>query len=194
VKEMLGQSTFNYPKLYLLTHYAHQIECFGSLPQYSTEITEALHKPLKDAYRQSNRVDTTPQILDRYIRESACRMLELNLYAWGKELELALDIKNLVSELQKERQGPKGKQEGPMFGGRQQPRSTVPEPLSVLARRLRIPILVTKFEEYMRLNGDLGVNRQNAQDMARYQGEYFNSVGIPVPQFQGDGMETHHVR
>jgi len=121
VKEMLGQSTFNYPKLHLLTHYAHQIEHFGSLPQYSTEITEALHKPLKDAYRWSNRVNATPQILDSYARESACRMLEFNLCAWGKELELAPDIKNLVSGLQKERQGPKGKQEGPVFGGRQQP-------------------------------------------------------------------------
>jgi len=117
VKEMLGQSTFNYPKLHLLMHYVHQIERFGSLPQYSMEITETFHKPLKDAYRQSNRVDATPQILDSYTRESACRMLELNLCAWGKELELAPDIKNLVSGLQKERQGPKGKQEGPVFGG-----------------------------------------------------------------------------
>jgi len=45
VKKILGQSTFNYPKLYLLILSTHQIKCFGSLPQYSTEITEALHKP-----------------------------------------------------------------------------------------------------------------------------------------------------
>ena len=81
-----------------------------------------------------------------------------------------------------------------MFGGCQQPRSTVPEPLSVLTCRLKIPILVMKFEEYMRLNRDSGANGQNAQDMARHQREYFNSIGIPVPQFHRDGIETHHMR
>jgi len=85
MKEMLVQATFNYRKLHLLMHYAQQIVKFGSLPQYSTEIIETLHKPLKDAYRQSNKVDATSQILDSYARESACKMLELNLCAWGKE-------------------------------------------------------------------------------------------------------------
>ncbi|KAF8414834.1 hypothetical protein BGX38DRAFT_1079992, partial [Terfezia claveryi] len=37
------QSTFNYLKLHLLTHYAEQVIQFGTLPQYSTEITEALY-------------------------------------------------------------------------------------------------------------------------------------------------------
>jgi len=84
MKEMLRQATFNYPELHLLTHYAQQIVRFGSLPQYSMEITEALHKPRKDAYRRSNKVDSTAQILDSYARESACKMLELNLCACGK--------------------------------------------------------------------------------------------------------------
>ncbi|KAF8430608.1 hypothetical protein BGX38DRAFT_1074730, partial [Terfezia claveryi] len=43
VTDILGQATFNYPKLHLLTHYSQQVVQFGSLPQYSTEITEALH-------------------------------------------------------------------------------------------------------------------------------------------------------
>ncbi|KAF8430746.1 hypothetical protein BGX38DRAFT_1104328, partial [Terfezia claveryi] len=50
---------FNYPKLHLLTHYSQQVIQFGSLPQYSMEITEAFHKPLKEAYKWSNRVDAT---------------------------------------------------------------------------------------------------------------------------------------
>ncbi|KAF8435197.1 hypothetical protein BGX38DRAFT_1275151 [Terfezia claveryi] len=32
---------------------------FGSLPQYSMEITEALDKPLKEVYKRSNRFDAT---------------------------------------------------------------------------------------------------------------------------------------
>ncbi|KAF8416905.1 hypothetical protein BGX38DRAFT_1078363, partial [Terfezia claveryi] len=59
---------FNFPKLHLLSHYDSQIIDFGTIPQYSTEITEALHKPLKDAYQRSNRVDTAEQILDTISR------------------------------------------------------------------------------------------------------------------------------
>ncbi|KAF8414856.1 hypothetical protein BGX38DRAFT_1077447, partial [Terfezia claveryi] len=76
VADMLAQSTFNYPKLHLLTHYAEQVIQFGTLPQYSTKITESLHKPLKDAYKRSNRVDATIQILDTHSRDHAFRMLE----------------------------------------------------------------------------------------------------------------------
>jgi len=119
VKEVLGQSTFNYLKLHLLTHYVQQIVQFGSLPQYSAEITEALHKPLKDTYRRSNRVDASPQILDSHDRESACRILVLNLCAWGKELNFGSYIKDLVAMLEKDRQNSKKKTESPMFEERQ---------------------------------------------------------------------------
>jgi len=57
VHDILQQGTFNFPKLHLLTHYDSQIKDFGTLPQYSTKITEALHKPLKEAYRRSNWMD-----------------------------------------------------------------------------------------------------------------------------------------
>jgi len=30
--------------------------------------------------------------------------------------------------------------------------------------------------------------------MARYQAEYFDTVSIPVPQFQRDGIEIYYVR
>ena len=81
MKVMLRQATFKYPKLHLLTHCAQQIILFELLPQYSTEIIEAHHKPLKGSYRWSNHVDATPQILDSYARGSAYKMLEFNLYA-----------------------------------------------------------------------------------------------------------------
>ena len=69
VRDILQQGTFNFSKLHLLTHYGAQIQDFETLPQYSTEITEALHKPLKDAYRRSNRVDATEEILDTISRD-----------------------------------------------------------------------------------------------------------------------------
>ena len=42
--------------------------------------------------------------------------------------------------------------------------------------------------EYKRLNGDSDATEQDIEDKARYQGEYFDSVWIPVPQFQEDGI------
>ncbi|KAF8430727.1 hypothetical protein BGX38DRAFT_1079773, partial [Terfezia claveryi] len=43
IHKILQQGTFNFPKLHLLSYYDSQIINFGTLPQYSTEITEALH-------------------------------------------------------------------------------------------------------------------------------------------------------
>jgi len=79
VQEVLSQADFNFPKIHLLSHDNTQIRDFGSLPQYSTEVTEVMHKPLKDAYRRSNHVNATDQILDIITREYALRIRELNI-------------------------------------------------------------------------------------------------------------------
>jgi len=194
VKEMLGQSTFNYPKLHLLTYYTQQIVHFWSLPQYSTEITEALHKPLKDAYRRSNSIDAPPQILDSHDRESACRMLELVFCAWRKELNFRSDIKDLVAALEKDRQNSNKKTEIPVFEDRQKPRGGFSEPLTMLGRILRIPNLVTRIQEYLRLKVDLEGRGRDLQEIGRYWGECFHSVVIPALQFQGPEIDMHYVR
>jgi hypothetical protein len=43
------------PKLHLMQHYADEIRRRGTLPQWSTENTEAFHRPIKVAYNSSNR-------------------------------------------------------------------------------------------------------------------------------------------
>ncbi|KAF8433150.1 hypothetical protein BGX38DRAFT_1290442 [Terfezia claveryi] len=97
VHEILQQGTFNFPNLHLLSYYDSQIIDFGTLPQYSTEITEALHKPLKDAYRQSNHVDAAEQILDTVSRDYAIRMQELNLVAWSRDINLGADVLEMLA-------------------------------------------------------------------------------------------------
>ena len=92
VHNKLQQATFNFPKLHLLSQYGSQVVDFGTLPQYSTEITEALHKPLKDAYRCSNQVDAVEQILDIIYRDYAIHMRELNLIAWSREVQLPREV------------------------------------------------------------------------------------------------------
>ena len=75
---MLSQAEVNCTKMYLLSHYSSQIRDFRSLPQYSTESTEALHEQLKDAYGRWNWVDPADQILDTITSEHAIRIQELN--------------------------------------------------------------------------------------------------------------------
>ena len=59
---LIEHSYFNFPKIYLIMHWANQISRYGSLLQYSTQDCETSHKALKDAYSRSNHVDSIPQI------------------------------------------------------------------------------------------------------------------------------------
>jgi len=51
------------------------------------EICEALHKPLKDAYRRSNHINAMLQIIRTYTWIHGFSMREKNLEQWIKELE-----------------------------------------------------------------------------------------------------------
>ena len=86
VHNRLQQAIFNFPKLYLPSHYGSQVVDFGTLPEYSTEIIEALYMLLKDALMCSNRVDVVEQILNIIFRDYAVRMRELNLIVWSREV------------------------------------------------------------------------------------------------------------
>jgi len=59
-KVLVKDSYFNFPKIHLNMHWANQISCCGSLPQYSTEVCETSHKALKDAYCRSYYVNSIP--------------------------------------------------------------------------------------------------------------------------------------
>ncbi|KAF8448220.1 hypothetical protein BGX38DRAFT_1270432 [Terfezia claveryi] len=106
----------------------------------------SLHKPLKEAYKWSNRVDATVQILDTHTRDHAFKMLKLNLYAWDKEVKFDYDIKALVVSMRKDTEGAVKNEDHPKLTGQQQVRNAPPEPLSVLATALQILHLVSRFE------------------------------------------------
>ena len=47
---------FNFIKMHDLSHFASNVQCFGSISMYSTEISELAHKEqIKDGYRRSNK-------------------------------------------------------------------------------------------------------------------------------------------
>ncbi len=53
---------FNVPKLHLLTHYATWIKETGTLNSVNTSQMEVLHKRVKEAYQNSNKVDYVAQM------------------------------------------------------------------------------------------------------------------------------------
>ncbi|KAH0606117.1 uncharacterized protein H6S33_003778 [Morchella sextelata] len=63
--EIRERSHFNFIKLHMLSHYRELVERFGSIPQYSTDISELAYiRQIKEAYGASNKVDAATQILD----------------------------------------------------------------------------------------------------------------------------------
>ena len=79
-KDLLEEgSHYNFPKMHILIHYCDQIQEYGQLLQYFTEVDEAYHKPLKDAYHWSNHIDANPQIFKTHARDHTFAIRDLNL-------------------------------------------------------------------------------------------------------------------
>lgn len=72
---------FNFPKLHMLTHFRSQIERFGCLEMWSTELGESLHRTLvKDSYRRLNKCgDYILQILNKTLKDDAFVMRKMNI-------------------------------------------------------------------------------------------------------------------
>ena len=91
------EAHFNFPKIYMMSHFAMQIHQYDQLPQYSIEIGEGLHKPQKDTYRRTNHIEATLQILKIYTRNHAFAMKELNLQALSKDVDIG-ETSDIISE------------------------------------------------------------------------------------------------
>ena len=197
VHDILNEGHFNFPKLHLLSHYGLQITQFGSLVQYSTDITEALHKPLKDAYRRSNRVDAVEQILDTITREHAVRILELNLQAWDKESDIGLELKQLFqqpSPATDQHSADSSETNRVLLSGKQDIGYPNGTPLEEIARKLSIPELVTKFTDYLRLNRSPLHPPPDSEEIPYYRTYHYNTLSIPISKFQGDGLDIQKIR
>jgi hypothetical protein len=69
VDHLEEESSFNFPKLHLITHFRQRIERFGGLQQWSAEVGEAAHQTqIKDRNRASNKTgDVYQQIVNYYL-------------------------------------------------------------------------------------------------------------------------------
>ncbi|KAF8436088.1 hypothetical protein BGX38DRAFT_1099679, partial [Terfezia claveryi] len=72
----VSKAHYNFPKMYLISHFVDQIAEYGSLLQFSIDIYEALYKPLKDRYWWSNHVNVVPQVIQTYTQAYNFTMCE----------------------------------------------------------------------------------------------------------------------
>ena len=80
--EAIENAHFNFIKMHLLEHFGSTVQRFGSIPLFSTDISELAHKAqIKESYRRSNKNNAATQILDNYSRIHAFGMHLLNLRA-----------------------------------------------------------------------------------------------------------------
>lgn len=78
----MGACDFNLPKLHLISHFVGTIMGFGSLLGWSSEVTEALHKYLKEYYGASNKgASFLEQIVLKWTEERSFILRRLNLEA-----------------------------------------------------------------------------------------------------------------
>jgi hypothetical protein len=78
--EAIENAHFNFIKMHLLEHFGSTVQRFGSIPLFSTDISELAHKAqIKESYRRSNKNNAATQILDNYSRIHAFGMHLLNL-------------------------------------------------------------------------------------------------------------------
>jgi hypothetical protein len=102
---------FNLPKLHLCGHFSSTVKLFGSLIIWSTEITETLHKQLKEYYESGNKGGNfLEQIVIRWSQLRCFDMRRLNLQGllarkesgalpeWEKDVRKHLMYFNTVQE------------------------------------------------------------------------------------------------
>jgi DNA-directed RNA polymerase subunit N (RpoN/RPB10)/oligoribonuclease (3'-5' exoribonuclease) len=75
------ESDFNFIKLHLLTHFSEHVKELGHLTNVSAELSERLHRELKDAFRRSNKHNAHQQILQSITRTTLFEYRDLNIEA-----------------------------------------------------------------------------------------------------------------
>ena len=199
VNDMLTEGAhFNFPKMHLISHFTDQISRYGSLPQFSTEICEASHKPLKDAYRRSNHIDAMPQIINTYTRGHSFAMREKNIEQWAKELKhMPEDVRSVIHPTRTNIRAPPGSPPSQLLTkvqGRIDSRMVYN--LETLASYYELPDLKMLTTDYL-IHRTFQSSRDPVSDAGRLMDaplEAFNTLQVPVQTFNNDGHILHHLR
>jgi len=79
------------------------------------------------------------------------------------------------------------------LGGKQDSRDPEGTRMGTLAERLMIPELTQHFYEYLRLNTGLAEGSVSLAQVAQFPTHYYSKLCVEIPQFQGQGIETHKI-
>jgi len=190
---------YNFPKIHLISHFAGQITRYGSLPQYSTEICEASHKPLKDAYHRSNHINAMPQIIRTYTQAHSFAMRERNIQQWLTELDhISKDIRDVIDPTRPSLHLPqdvsanltRSKLQGRICN------KTIYN-IQTLQAIYELPDLQTLTGSYLRHNHPLISSEQLDSDVARLMDAplgAFNTLQVAVLTYNDDGYNLHRIR
>ena len=82
----------------------------------------------------------------------------------------------------------------PTLVGQQSGSSAAGIPLSKLETEFDIQGLVERYRDYVKLNKTNRGPVPDIEKISRYMAHYYNTVAVPVKQFQGDSEIVHKVR
>ena len=87
-------SYFNFPKIHLMQHFREQVQRYGSLKQWSTEIGESSHKrQIKDGFNASNKTgDYYTQMINFYLRCDAFTVRKANVKALAYQEDSGISL------------------------------------------------------------------------------------------------------
>ena len=178
VDEILKEEAhYNFPKIHLISHYAEQIPKFGALGQYSTEISETMHKGLKDAYRRSNRVNATAQIVTTYTRDHTFAMKDLTIKAW-KQTRAGGEPTGGVGQL--------------YFKLREKIKLGIVGNLVDLESATALGDLALATRVF--LMRDVRCTNSDVRRLLEGDIRAYKALEIPVPKLSGKGFVVHHAR
>ena len=204
VEEAVERAHFNFIKMHLLEHFGSTVQRFGSIPLFSTDISELAHKTqIKESYRRSNKNNAATQILDNYSRVHAFGMHILNLRAVIEHAPQDLE-KGIKRSRIEEVLGTETNFRGSSTNTTQSPPKRVlrspdegTKSLHDVTVVLGIPDLamcILRYAKSNNLGGPKGLP-ESIENLCRCPAQRFKMLQVPVPVFQDpDSYVNHNLR
>ena len=183
--------------MHLISHFPDTISKYGLLAQYSTEICEVSHQPLKAAYRGSNHINVIPQILETYTQNYSFAIRELNIAQWSEDIEdFPWDICKVLRPTPRAAYIPPGSSPSDIsieISGIITPQNAYN--LISLANYFSLPDLQSLATDFvMNLYKSSPDAAPDAALLGNYHLEAYNTPQVPVPTFDNNGHILHRIR
>src|SRR5437588_1309554 len=202
--EAVMKAHFNFIKMHLMEHFGSTVQQFGSIPLFSTDVSELAHKTqIKESYRQSNKNDVATQILDNYSHVHAFGMHVLNLRAaitkaWMNlsEVITALGLKAIIggTEINSPDSMTRIASTPPKRIMRSPDKCSTVQDIELVLGILDLAACILKFAKNNHL-ARLENLPKSVEDLYQIPVQRFRMLQIPVPVFQDpDSFINHNLR